>query len=100
MFYSVGNGNLLPFNTVNFQQAMRKKARSLGMTHLLDQNAIAKKIVKMAMALPLLPQDRIDHGLQMIEIYAGQHNLVDSMARFFQYLRTTWIEGKYSNVKL
>lgn len=64
------------------------------MTNLLTNNVNAKKIVKMAMALPLLPQDSIEHGLHMIEIYAGQHNLVDSMASFFRYVRSTWIEGK------
>lgn len=64
------------------------------MTNLLNENANAKKIVKMAMALPLLPQESIGDGLNMIEVYAGQHNLVDSMASFFRYLRSTWIEGK------
>lgn len=73
---------------------MRKKARSLGFTNIITNNVNAKKVVKMAMALPLLPQENIRQGMQDIELYAAEHHLLADMMSFFNYVRRTWIEGK------
>lgn len=72
---------------------MRKKSRSLGYTNLLTNNGHAKKVVKMSMALPLLPQANIVEGLEAIEVYAEQNGLQDTMRQFLNYVRTTWVEG-------
>ncbi|KAG8241875.1 hypothetical protein J6590_077145 [Homalodisca vitripennis] len=50
--------------------AMRKRARLLGMTALLHENPVAHKIVKMTMSLPLLPHDAIPAGMRAIRQHA------------------------------
>ncbi|XP_046659976.1 uncharacterized protein LOC124353943 [Homalodisca vitripennis] len=74
--------------------AMRKRARLLGMTALLNENPVAHKIVKMTMSLPLLPHDAIPAGMRAIRQHALRNGLAEEMERFLLYVEETWIQGK------
>lgn len=46
----------------------------------------------MAMALPLLPAERIVDGFNSIADFARTTGLQNTMDRFIQYIRRVWIE--------
>ena len=60
--------------------------------HLLLENAIARKVLKMTMALPLLPEHLIVDGLEAIKAYAAENGLEDAFRQFFlMYMTNYWI---------
>lgn len=74
-------------------KAMRRKARSLGLDHLLTANAQAKQAVHMAMALPLLPQELIAEGFGYIKTFCDQQGVGQDLTPFLNYVNHTWIQG-------
>ncbi|CAA3032910.1 Hypothetical predicted protein [Olea europaea subsp. europaea] len=74
--------------------AVCKKAASLGIRPLLRENEHAKKVVKMTMALPFLPANKIRAGFVAIQERAALHNVEEPLSIFLQYVETTWVRGK------
>lgn len=74
-------------------QAMRRKARNLGLTHLLETNETAKRVVKMTMALGLLPANDIGNCFDQICGFAARHNIGLELEGYLNYVQRTWIEG-------
>lgn len=56
-------------------------------------NVILKEIIRMLMALPLLPANLIKEGLRVVEEYAIKNKLhgVPGVLSLFGYLRHQWI---------
>lgn len=59
--------------------------RSLGLLNLVNQNPQAARVLKMAMALPLLPANNIVDGLDATEHQAEQANVL--FGTLFRYIR-------------
>lgn len=72
-------------------QAMRRKARSLGLQQFLSDNFTARKVYAMTMSLPLLPQELIEEGFYLIQEYAVA--VLTEMQVYLDYVKNTWIEG-------
>jgi len=60
-----------------------KNIKRLNYTTYIRDNELAKKCLKMVMALALLPGEQIDLGFQDIKNYARMNNV--NLARFFTY---------------
>jgi len=53
-------------------------------------------IIHMLIALPLLPTDRVMEGFaSIIDFYSEnvQNNLPEEFDRYFQYYKSTWLQG-------
>ncbi|XP_039292512.1 uncharacterized protein LOC111064492 [Nilaparvata lugens] len=72
---------------------MRRKAAELGLFHFLRESPMVKMILKMVMALPLLPSKNIANGYDVITEFALEKGVYDRMERFLQYVDRTWIKG-------
>lgn len=59
--------------------------RNLGYLRFVNENQNARRVVCMAMALPLLPAQNMKEGLQAIREEAARHNL--QMDTFFSYIQ-------------
>ncbi|RZF36448.1 hypothetical protein LSTR_LSTR009544 [Laodelphax striatellus] len=62
------------------------------------ETCMPKKIVKMAMALPLLPEDNINEGLRQLAIYANQNGLSATMEPFLEYVQRTLVEATLASL--
>lgn len=73
---------------------MNKKSRRLGLHPLYRISEPARRVYKMAQTLPLLPHARIQEGYNAILQYADDHNVLQAMALFLDYVQRVWIMGK------
>ncbi|XP_039292513.1 uncharacterized protein LOC111045813 [Nilaparvata lugens] len=72
---------------------MRKTAGRFGLGNLLKDSPFAKTVLKMGMALPLLPSRKIANGFNVITRFAVENGVYDRMERFLQYLECAWIKA-------
>jgi hypothetical protein len=81
-----------------FRWAMYRYACSLGLTAAYRDIQIVGRVIRMCIALPLLPHGRIEEAFQAIQLYAQAVNEVPdvqvrlSVARFLGYIRTFWLD--------
>ncbi|KAK3925120.1 UvrABC system protein C [Frankliniella fusca] len=76
----------------HFGQAVLHRALDVcHLKNLFQENALAGRVQKMLMAVPLLPMNLIVSGIDCIERYAARHDLADHFVAMIQYMRTYWI---------
>ncbi|KAF0708055.1 protein GVQW3-like, partial [Aphis craccivora] len=76
-----------------------------GMTELCTSDRGAYDTVHMIMALPLIPGNKINKGFTSIQIFYEENIKLtlsnesqEKFETFFQYYRTTWLTGVYTNM--
>lgn len=83
----------------HYCSAVRRKARSLGMTDLLKSNTKAYLTYKRILCIPLLPADSIITGFSEIKATARKERLFGKFAELFKYFEDYWlnVNEKHSN---
>ncbi|XP_034245775.1 uncharacterized protein LOC117647909, partial [Thrips palmi] len=74
-------------------QAMCKKSAKLGLRPLLQENQAAGEVVRMCMALPFLPHDKIDNGFKEVKEHSELQEFHEEVKPFLEYVDKTWIKG-------
>ncbi|XP_063216682.1 uncharacterized protein LOC134527704 isoform X2 [Bacillus rossius redtenbacheri] len=74
----------------HYAQAIFRRAQQLGMARTI-RSETGETALKMLMALPLLPTDKIISGVQTVEEYLLQENMMVTFQRLTQYIRDFWI---------
>lgn len=69
----------------------------MGLTDLLEQRGDAKKIVKMTVALPLLPADKTLEGFDCVVDLTVRNDLDVELQEYLDYVENTWIIGMKIN---
>ncbi|XP_034244893.1 uncharacterized protein LOC117647297 [Thrips palmi] len=78
----------------HIDQAMSKKCASLGLRPLLKEKPDdAGKTVRMCMALPFLPAEKIEQGFQEVKAKAAREEFHAQLKPFLDYVERTWING-------
>lgn len=85
---------------LNFQslvlQAVFRYASKQGLRPKMKDDENVRKVVKMAMALPLLPASQIREGFDVIRRRCNPATLAVAplLTRFLAYIKRQWIDGK------
>jgi PAS domain-containing protein len=75
-----------------------KKCKSLGYADLMEEEIVdrnidsARKGIRMAVALPLLPPEMIEEGLREVEAMFERLGIATRMQPFIRYMWRQWIE--------
>lgn len=77
----------------HYSRAVCRNVRTLGLHALVRDVDNARRIVRMAMGIPLAPGDRLQEALNCVIVESRRLNLVDQFLEFFQYIRETWVLG-------
>ncbi|XP_052130872.1 uncharacterized protein LOC113208726 [Frankliniella occidentalis] len=87
----------------HLDQAMCKKASKIGLRPLLNEDDPAGKargkVVRMCMALPFLPAEKIDEGFRAVRDHSRIQNY-NELEPFLDYVERTWLQGKTIQEKL
>lgn len=75
----------------HYVAALRKRMRMIGMTKLLKENKLAKKLQRMLMNLPLLPAEMFARGYNFIKDQARSWKLSSSFKKVFSYFERQWV---------
>lgn len=67
-----------------------------GLAPLLGDNDDMGKVVRMCMALPFLPEERIVVAFQDVRAYAQTKAFYHQIEPFLDYVNQTWLLGKIS----
>ncbi|KAE8740478.1 hypothetical protein FOCC_FOCC014006, partial [Frankliniella occidentalis] len=73
-------------------QAMCKWTIRFGLVPLLEVNDDMGKIVRMCMALPFLPPERIIQGFEDVNEYARGKAFYEQIEGFLNYVNQTWLQ--------
>lgn len=77
----------------HYARAVCRNVRTIGLHALVRDVENARRIVRLAMAIPLVPADRLKGALNSVLIEARRLGLFDQFEHFFLYIRETWILG-------
>lgn len=72
-------------------RALIRKSNKLGMKKLIKSTPLAKFILKALMSLPLLPNDKLVEGYDIIKEFALKQNL-PQFPVFFKYFEDYWLK--------
>lgn len=70
---------------------MRRKVKSLRLSNQFEQRGDAKKIVKMTLALALLPEDEILEGFNSVVDFIMQNHIDVDLQEYVNDVENTWI---------
>lgn len=77
----------------HYAKAISRTVRGLGLHTLVRDNASARRIVLLTMAIPLAPAARINEAFAAVMVEARRLGVMTHMQGFFRYVRDTWIVG-------
>lgn len=77
----------------HYARAVCRNVRSQGLHAIVRDNDNARRIVRLCMAIPLAPPNRLQEALNSIIMEARRLRLDNEFLNFFQYIRNTWIIG-------
>ncbi|KAK3915241.1 Elongation factor G [Frankliniella fusca] len=77
----------------HFARAVCRNVRLLGLHALVRDNENARRVVRLCLAIPLAPPNRLIEALNAVVVEARRLNLHNQMSDLFNYLRATLIEG-------
>jgi len=82
----------------HYARAVCRNVRSLGLYPEVRDNVNARRIVRLTLAIPLAPPDRVLEALNAVIIESRRLNLHATFADFFLYIRAIRIEGVGSRI--
>lgn len=72
-----------------------KKAREMGLVPLMTANMELRKLIRSFCAIPLLPQNLIQRGVESLMRTAQRRGFLPLLNEFFTYFIDTWIAGPF-----
>lgn len=75
----------------HFCAAVRRKFMSFGMYDLITNNPAAKLIYRMILSLPLLPEESISNGYNIVKQEAIDRKLDKKFEKIFKYFEGYWL---------
>lgn len=75
----------------HYSAAIRRRLMTLDMHQIITDDSSGIEIYRMCLSLPLLPQERILDGFNVVQEFAREKGLFREFKKFFKYFNDFWM---------